>query len=224
MKFFLVFIFLFNYLYSKGQYAFSRIEADFSIKEKNQDGSQKLTMGKLYFNLKNKQLIYDVIFPKKELIFINDTVVYQFRNDQLVSEKKTGNLIEFSVFNLALQGDLPYFGIKKTSFTLSDIEQEAGLVISTWLPPQKLDSLRGKIIISQKQKQLFGMISYSPQNQIIAKQFFRKYETFQGLLFPTEVVNYTYFEGKKNVKMTTYKNVKINNYTTDSYYQYHLPK
>lgn len=223
-QFSLLFFMLFFTFFINAQHTFSRIEADFSIKQKQENGNQALTMGKLFFDLKNKQLIYVISFPKKEIIFIQDSIVCHVVDNQIMSRKGSENLLSFSIFNLALQGELPYFGLKKTSFKLEKIENEEGMLISTWLPPMSLKNSKGKIILSQKKKQLFGLVVFTPQNEILAKQFFRKYQNFQGLFFPTEVLEYMYIDSQQNIKITTYKNVKINNYTTDTYYQYHLPK
>lgn len=205
------------------QFSFSRIEANFLIKEVNANGTQKLTMGKVFFDLRTKQLLYQINFPTSEIIIMKDTIMYQVKKNKLVSQKRTGNIIDFTIFNLALQGELPYFGIKKTGFTFEKVENENGMVISTWNPPLENKEVQGKVIISQKKQQLFGMISFSPTEEIIAKQFFRKYDVFQGLSFPTEVLNFTYFQGKESKKITTYKNVQINNYSNNTYYQYQLP-
>lgn len=222
-KFGCLFFMLFFTFYIHAQHTFSRIEADFSIKQKKINGSYVLTMGKVYFDLSTKQLIYLITFPKKEIIFVKDSLVYHVFDNQINSINMTKNPLDFSIFNLALQGELPYFGLKKTAFVLGNIEKEQGLLISTWLSPIKSVN-QGKIILSQKKKQLFGLVLFTPQNKISAKKFFRKYQSFQGLFFPTEVLEYSYIEDKENVKITTYKNVQINNYTTNHYYQYHLPE
>ncbi len=221
----IVFSFLFFVSYfGFTQYSFSRLETDFSIKEKNADGSMKLTMGKAFFDLKQKQIVYDINFPKKELIVMRKDTTYRIVDDKIVEKKLTIGLVEFSVFNLALQGDLPYFGVKNTTYTLQDTEVTDGMVISTWMPPEETKKFQGKVMLSQKNRQLFGMISFLPNgDEIMAKQFFRKYQNYQGLQFPTEVLHFTYFGGKENKKITSYKNVKLNNYENDNYYNYPLP-
>ncbi len=223
MKLILVFLLTFNCITAFSQFSFSRIEADFSIKEKKNDGTMSLTMGKVFFDLNERQIVYQITFPVKEILLMKDSVTYQIVDGVVKSQHFTGILIDFSIFNLALQGELPHFGIKNTPFKLEKTEVNQGMVLSTWIPPKRLQELQGKVMISQKNKQLFGMVSFSSKEEVIAKQFFRKYQNFQGVQFPTEVLNFTYFKGSENKKITTYRNVQINNFTTDIYYDYQLP-
>ena len=135
----LVFSFGFS-AFAQNQIPF-RLSANFSIKEKQVDDSFSLTMGRVYYDKNINILLYDVHFPKPQLIAITDTVIYTIENDSIVSAIVVSGLLEFSVFSLSLNNRLEFFGLQETPYKITDVEHEDGLVYATWSPPKKLETL-----------------------------------------------------------------------------------
>lgn len=203
----------------KGQ-QYNRIHADFSVKVKNASGGQSLTMGQVFYDRDNKQLIYYVTFPEKITWVTSDTLVYQIKDGKLISKTATFSMAEFTVFHLALNSHLPDFGLKNTRYTAIDVKREGDLVITTWAPPEKAREKLGNILVSVKNKQLFGAIFQDPQGVIIRKQFFENYLLINGLAFPGKIIEINISNGIESYQITSYKNVVVDEMENDSKYFY----
>lgn len=202
---------------------FFRFEAEYSIKEKSTFDSPMLNMGKLYFDLNNRTIVYVIKFPENEIVVMNDTSVTKIADNEVKEVIHVNNFIDFSIFSLILNGQLSYFGLKNTIYTLSDIEKDQGMVITTWLPPEKMKDIKGKMLLSQIDNRLNGMISFDTGESIISKQFFKDYIVVDGLEIPTTVTQFFYTGMEEAIKLTTYKNIKINNLNNEEFYNYNIP-
>ncbi|MBN2520464.1 MAG: hypothetical protein JXB17_08170 [Bacteroidales bacterium] len=210
--------------FSLSAQVFSRIEADFSVKEVGSNGIQRLTTGKVYFDKNLKKVVYFTSFPQEEIIIITDSLTYQVQNDSIKRKSKAINLASFSIFNLSLNGNLPYYGLQNTFYELTDIKNEGNMVISSWsLPETKKTGKSNILLLSQKDKLLFGLITMAPDSIIISKQFFEKYTQIDGLSFPQEITQFFYYDGKEEIKRTNFKNIIINNFSENKYYNYPVP-
>lgn len=199
---------------------YTRIHADFSVKIKNASGGQSLTMGQVFYDRNNKQLIYYLSFPEKEIWVTSDTMVYQIRDGKLIHQTATFSMAEFTVFHLALNSHLQDFGLKNTRYVSGDIKREGDLVITTWSPPVKAREKLGNILVSVKNKQLFGVVFEDPKGVIIRKQFFENYILINGLAFPGRIVEINITNGIENYQVTSYKNVVIDEMENDNKYFY----
>lgn len=201
----------------------NRIQADFSIKEKLPDGSSSLTMGTVFYDKTLRKTVYNIRFPEPEVIVIAGSSMYRIKEGKPVEQKLAAQLGEQSVFHLALSGHLPHFGLQGSAYTMSDMERDGEMVITTWTPPENDVAQRGKLILSQVDKQLHGLISYKSNNKdIAAKQLFRKYGFAGGILFPAEVLQLVYFDQGTSTKLTTYKEIQVNG-KDDHWYDYAVP-
>ncbi|MEM7367173.1 MAG: hypothetical protein AAF587_01160 [Bacteroidota bacterium] len=220
----LLFLFgTFFYASLSAQAVYTRVEADFSMKEKTGDGGSSLTMGKVYFDKSQNKIVYNITFPKAEILISTDSFLYKIEADSLVEKLPNMNITKFSVLSLCLSGELPYFGLRQTPYKMTDVDKDGEMVISSWLPPEDYADTHGKMILSQKQKQLYGLISLNPGGDIIAKQFFRKYELISGLHFPTEIIALTYHGGTERKQITTYRNITLNQMQDETFYTYPVP-
>ncbi|GAB4404468.1 MAG: hypothetical protein OHK0039_04650 [Bacteroidia bacterium] len=203
------------------QMPYTRFEAGFSVKEKTADGKLRLTMGQVYYDRNIGQLIYRVDFPEPEIRLATDSVIYRIRRDSIVERLEMPNIVQFSVINLCLSGNLPYFGLNQSPYTIGEVSRDGDLVISTWLPPAEWAEAKGRVVISQRDKQLFGMVSYAPDGTMIGRQFLRNYIAVGGLQIPTEVINYAGIP--VSTQITTFRDVRINHMDDDTHYRYTLP-
>ena len=201
--------------------AYFRVSADFSIKEKNPAGSE-FYKGKVFYDRKFDKIIYEVSFPEPKKLVLADTQMYVLENQKVVKQQFTPNTNRFTIFSLALSGDLKNFGLNQSGYYINSIEEAADQTIVEWLPPPGMEEMMGKAILSLKEGQLFGIALFKPDGELMGKQFFKNYQSFQGLPFPTEVVQVTYLHGEEYYKITTFKNVKIDELENEEKYRVEL--
>lgn len=200
-----------------------RFRADFSWKEKQADGTSSLTMGTAYYDKTLQKIVYDVSFPQKMVLIAQDTSLYRVMQGKPVQRVQTGTSVQFSLFALILNGGLPYFGLQQSLYTMGNVQKNGTQVITEWLPNAKMAKKMGKVLLSQENKQLSGVVFYSPQGEITTKEFFRQYVQQQGVSVPTELIQIGYVGGKEQKKMTNFRNIIINEKGNDAMYNYAIP-
>jgi hypothetical protein len=203
---------------------FFRISTDFVIKAKSPAGDQQLTVGKLYYDKNIKQIIYVVSFPEKEIWVQKDTVLYKIVNSKVIGKQRIPQGIEFSIYNLALNGNLADYGLKKTQFRIKKVEKSDGNVISTWEPPAASKKYLGDILLSNVNQQLDGLVFKNNAGEVVARQFFRNYIKVKGLSFPQEIIKENYVSGQKIYELTNFTNILINDLSGDNTYDYKIPE
>jgi hypothetical protein len=199
------------------------MKADFSIKEKFSDGKMALTMGTVYYDRTHKKLVYDVRFPEKEQWVILDTVFYKIKDDKVVLKQFIPMLPSATIFESALANNLDNFGLENSFYKLQSVEKDADLVISTWLPDKRLSKVMGKIYISRKNNQLYGIAFYTNENELLKKQIFDGYLRSSGIAFPKEITEIIYKLAGKELKVTSFKNLVVNEMKNDAIYNYTVP-
>lgn len=199
---------------------YTRIEADISIKEINFDGKQSLMMGNVYFDVGIREMIYSFTFPEKTKFAITDNGFVTDSSQNNLQDGFSEKLIDFSVLNLILKGHLDYFGLKETPYNLKNVSKEEDMVISEWMLPEEMGANTGKILLSQKEKKLFGMVSMGPDDVIISKQFFLEYQQIEDIVMPTKLVQISYKGMQESKKITTFKNIILNNFSNEALYHF----
>ncbi|MCD4695326.1 MAG: hypothetical protein K8S16_03710 [Bacteroidales bacterium] len=219
-NYFILLILLPGYIFGQQYY---RISAEFSIKSKNPDSTFQLYMGKVYFDKVYKKIVYDLSFPENESWVIKDTLLYKFIEDQFVEKKAAYGLVETSIFNLTLNGNLTNYGLENSSYTLNSVEHDDGLLISTWIPPEQFSKSFGKILVANKNRELEGIIVYNSSEEVLSKQFFKNYMNVDGIDFPAEVIQFMYPGGIETYQVTTFKNIVIDESEKEDTYNYPVP-
>ncbi len=182
-------------------------------------------MGTVYFDKTRKQIIYSIKFPEPEFLVVTDSFVYTIKEGKIQEKKQGVGLMQFSIFNLALSSKLSNYGLDQSPlFKLTNVEKEDSLIISTWEPTlDKLKELTGTILISQVHKRLFGLVFFDKNKKLMSKQFFEEYKNFSGLQFPGQITQINYIGGKEYYKITTFKNVIVNDTNENTFYNYNIP-
>jgi len=193
------------------------------IKAKSPTGEQQLTVGKLYYDKNIKQIVYDVSFPEKEIWVQRDTVLYKIVNSKIIGKQRIPAGIEFSIYNLVLNGTLNDYGLKKTKFTLRKVEKSDNNVISTWEPPQELKKYFGDILLSNVDQKLNGIVFKNTAGEVVSRQFFRNYIKVNGLSFPQEIYRENYINGQKDIELTTFTNIVVNDLSGENIYDFKIP-
>ncbi|MBN1251765.1 MAG: hypothetical protein JXR51_06790 [Bacteroidales bacterium] len=203
---------------------FYRFSAEYSVKYKEKNGTEMLKLGKVFYDFKQKQIVIKNGFPVKEIFVYTDTTVYQLRNDRVVNKEKIIAPVEFSIFHLALNEQLRNYGLDKAGYILDTVKRDKGLIIALWKPPVNFQNIFGNVLVSTKEKQLFGIVFLNTKGDIVSKHFFRNYQQINGFSFPTEVVRMNYIDDFESYETTTYKKIIINDTENNEYYNYDFHK
>lgn len=199
-----------------------RIKADFTIKEKGVSNKSDFFKGQVYFDRTQKKTIYDISFPAERRLIMADSQLYVYEKEQLIERQTTYSINEFSIFNLCLNGELTDFGLSKTMYKISDIEEEDGLVMVTWSPPKELKQYLGKTILAKRDNLLEAIVFFNPEGNVVRKQFYKEYTTVKGLSMPTELVEITYLYGEEFYKITTFKNIVVDEMANSHIYNFNV--
>ncbi len=202
-----------------------RLRTDMTVKKKNFDGTFSLTKGTVYYDNITRKLVIDLWFPQKETYVMKGNMVYVFKDGKLVKSYQNPAPPETTIFALALKNNLKYYGLENSGYRLTDIEEDDGMVISTWLPPENLQKAAGKLMIANKNGHITGIVFFSitDPDKVVSKQFFENYQTVQGIPFPTKMVQFFYDKnGREAIQQTEFKNIVIDEKGNDRFYDYPL--
>jgi len=203
---------------------FFRIRADVSVKTKLSTGEHSLTMGKIYYDRNEKKIVYDLSFPEKSMLLTTDTVTYRIVDEHIIQRSFNPSMAEFSVFHLALSSHLPEFGLKQTQYKITELVKEGEMVITTWTPPAKLSDDLGNILISVLDKKLFGVVFFSPDGEVISKQFYENYTEKNGLAFPGRIVEISYSSEGESYQVMSFKNLVLDELENNDIYTFSVDK
>jgi hypothetical protein len=198
----------------------SRIEADVSIKNIAADGKKSLSVGKVFFDKNIRQIVYEMTFPAPTRFAITGKGIVGSEQSEPMDELVANKMIDFSVYNLFLNQDLELFGLTHTPFKMVSTQREADMVISEWVLPEEMGQNLGKMLISQKDKKLYGLVTMGPDEVIISKQFFTDYQVVDGVWFPAKLIQINYTEAGESKKITTFRNIKLNQFDQDANYRF----
>ncbi|WP_338373482.1 hypothetical protein [Marivirga tractuosa] len=205
---------------SNGQ-AYFRISADFTIKESTVNGKE-FYKGKVFFDKNVNKIIYKISFPDSKKLVMADTQMYVLQNEKIINQRFTPSTNRFSIFNLTLSGHLKNYGLDKTGYYINSIEESEDQTIIEWLPPTGLEDKLGKAVISLKNDQLFGIVLFKPNGEIMGKRFYKDYVSVNGLPFPKKVIQVSYLHGAEYYKITTFENIKIDELENEEMYRIDL--
>lgn len=201
---------------------FFRIRVDVSIKTKVANGEMGLTVGKIFYDRNERKIVYDLSFPEKSLLVTSDTITCRIVNKQIVQKSFNPSMTEFSIFHLALSSHLPDFGLKQTQYEVLEVSREGEMVITTWTPPKKLEEDLGNIIVSIIDKKLFGVVFYSPEGNLISKQFYEDYFEQNGIAFPGKITEISYSDEGESYQIMTFKNLVLDELENNHMYSFSI--
>jgi len=223
-RFFITFILICLIAFYAQSQQFFRIKTDYSVKTVDTKGNSILQMGVVYYDVHSKLLVMKNGFPIREIIAQKDTSIYHIRNKFIHIREQAYAGVELTIFHLALIGQLEDYGLKKAGYNLESVKEDKGLIITTWTPPANFKSTTGKILISVKDKLLFGIVFLDSKDNIIAKHFFRKWTDINGFSFPAEILRLTYLGDEETSTLTSYSKIILNGEGEDEYYNFKIPE
>lgn len=194
------------------------------MKQRQGDKGQ-LVKGRLFYDKKVNKLCYQVQFPEPEYLVFKDSLLYRFSSDRaFLDQKEFPHHPAFSSYSLILNRKLDDLGLKKIGYTVQDLDMQGDSVaITRWEPPPKLKDNLGKVYLSHKRKVLDGAVFYSPEGEIIAKEFYQRVEVIEGMLVPTQKLAILYQDGDKRMTITTLQNVRFDELDHEDLYDFPLP-
>ena len=197
-----------------------RVSADYTVKKKNQDSTFQLSKGKVYYDDVVGKLTYIGRFPERETYVMQDTNMYQFSGEKFIGRSASGVMPRTTVFALILNQSINNYGLENSNYELSEVEEDKGMTISTWIPPKEFRKHLGKIVIANKTNQLFGVVFFNGEGRMLSKQFYEEYYNIDGIDFPTKITQFFYTETAEFYQVTTYKNIIVDEKDNDNLYDY----
>ena len=218
---FTVFTILALNLSAYSQYA-QRIEGHFVIK-KVSNLESSLTIGDFYYDINSERLIYDITFPEHRIIVFADSVIYLYANHRLFKKEKNALPNKYKIFHFALEGKLSDFGLPSFGYQKINFNVDKGVLITEWQPMNNSGSELSMIITAQEDKLLTGVVLYNKKGELISKQNYKLYKSFDGLMFPMEIMQIGYFDNIEVKQLISFKDIEINNYDSkDAMYKYNM--
>lgn len=194
-----------------------RLKMDLTIKEKS-DSIQALYKGQLFYDINLGQLIYQIKFPTTETWVITDSFIHVIINHKLVRKTTLITPSASNIFKLMITNQLNDFGLKKAPYKIYQTKSEAGLNIFRYSPTKNI-SKSGNIDLAYRKKLLESVVMYKPLSKnIVMKQFFKKYMTFEQLFIPTEYYQIVTIEKKQMIKKYAFSFVVIDELDATNYF------
>ena len=210
-------------LFFKGSTQHSyRFTSEITLKAKSKTGEFQYTKGVVHYNLKNKKLLFNITFPQKEFYLSVDTLIYKFQNNKLLSVQNNPIKPEFSIFQFILNNDLSDFGLKNSSFSISNIEKNNGLIITKWSPPAIVNFPIGNILISTKDKRLQSVLIYNKKGILLSRQIYKDYNMVNGVGIPSEILSVSYLGNEKSYQVMKISHALINEQGNDADYDFQV--
>lgn len=221
VKAFFIFLLCIIWLEGYGQ-NFYRFKAEITIKVKTSDSVIQLTKGNVYYDKNIKKVLYNITFPEKENYVSVDTLLYKYKNNRLLSVQGNPLKPEFSIFHFILNNNLSDFGLRNSSFKISNVEKSDSLIVTKWIPPGSPDFPLGEILISAKNKRLQSVLIHSKEGKLISRQIFKKYTFVNGIEVPFEILTVGYLADKKSYQIFEFDKVQINEQGHDADYNFQI--
>ena len=202
---------------------FFRIKADITIERKNTKDTTEVYVGKAFYDKNLKKLVYQLTFPESEIWLFTDTNVVKVVNGKTIEHQSMMNIIDFTIFSLALNGSLNNYGMDNKSFIIKDIEKADSLVITTYeINNPKMKGYQ--ISLATKSKLLFGVAYQNDSGEVVSQKFFEDYMNINGFQFPSKVTQIFYKDGKEAYEIDKYSNIKLNELDEENIYNYIPPE
>ena len=195
----------------------NRFKAGFSVKEIDTAGVKKISIGEVYLDKNQRNLFFYQEFPTVKETKLRDSVLTTYQADTVVGSLVLGRFFDISIYNLMISSYLSDFGLTKRGYKLENVKEEDSYIVSIYQP--KDGTYFGKVELAKdKTGNLKAVIVYSSEGVLLSKTFLSEYETIKGLKIPEKIVQFAYLEDKVAKKITTLRDVKIDEQGNSSKY------
>lgn len=197
--------------------------------------SKKLLKGKylhveadIYYKSRSGELLMHYLHPENYVLMTNSIgevkAYYPKENKVMI---KHGELFssENNLFFYFMSNEAYDMGLNHLGFTVTDTKFDDGLMITTWLPPTELLKVVHKIEIVYEDYLPVYSAYFGPDNKIIRKIYYSDYSYFDQFSLPLRVTEIEYTqEGDSIVSRLIYSDVKVNQQTSDQYFNFSIPE
>ena len=204
-------------VYAQGHH---RLRADFTIKEKRPDTTDALVMGTVYYDKFERRIVYQINFPQAATWIHADTSLYHLRDGKVEDRQTLPDIIEFTIFHLALNQSLTDFGLKKSPYEIKKVSRVQNQVLTTWGPPDKFADKVGQVVVAQQDKQLAGVAIFNPAGRLLSRQVVRGHLRTGDFSFPAQIVQTHYLtDGRTYQRITSFRKLVVDEDRHDDLYR-----
>ncbi|MFZ1751283.1 MAG: hypothetical protein WAU01_13860 [Saprospiraceae bacterium] len=179
--------------------------ASFTIKQKNTSGQpSSLTKGSVSVRNSDKNIKFDIVFPKREHWEINDSILTKTIGDSITIKTNIGKFDDLSIFNELLTLYKNDYGLKDAGFVISTVSSDTSETVVTWTPPKTFATFISKAITIISSNTLSSVTFFDVDNIEISSTFFTNYKVIRGLPIPSRITSKT-----QSKKETIYKSIEF---------------
>jgi len=181
-------VFFFFTLHLAHSQKFSRLEADFSILEKNTlIDSSYLVVGKINYDLSKDEAIYTVNFPERVYYEFKDTIrtIYDSLHNT-VKVDTVGLMNETFVFKKILTDKLSDFDLKLAGFTVTDVTKYDQSVVFEYSPPPQMKFV-STVYLQKIENQIAGIVFIDVDGKQFNKTYYEDYVNIKNIAVPTKI-------------------------------------
>jgi len=215
-----------------GLFSFKSIEENFEKISLNMQ-SKKVVNGKLiitnadiFYNAEGKMVTH--ILAPFETIIINNTKgdlsIYNPSQNQVYKEYNFTQGTETSSLYFFLKDKNNELGLRTLGFRLNTSKFENGFLITTWFPPAQYMKLFSSVELVYQQGKPVFLKFINNKNFVIKRSYYYNYTKVLNYNFPLSITHIEYREkGDSIIEKTVYSNIKVNNLSANSYFDYNIP-
>jgi hypothetical protein len=148
---------------------------------------------------------------------LQDSILKITKKDTSYTVPSPKGLLDYNIYSIILTGKLYDFGINKTPYHLKEVREEDSLSIMTYTVKGQ-ENKAGKIELVKKNGQLDAFLVYDTQDNIVSQSYFREYTFVSGIQIPQKIIQISTHGDKQNKKITTLKEIKINETSRNANY------
>lgn len=186
-----------------------------------------LTIERDIYYQTNGKLVTHYIKPQEYFLITNSF------GEAKVYNPKTNEVMIMNEKNMSSRNELIYtflsnqysdFGLTEMGFILKGQKKEGIRIIKTFVPKNKKNDNVTKIEIVFENTFPIYIAYYNKKNFITRKVYYSKYQNFKLFTFPTQITEISFVSTKDSiVKRDDYSNVKVENFNTNSLFDYNVP-
>lgn len=194
-----------------------RFSSDYSIKEIDTNGVQKVSFGRVYLDRQVHALNFEQRFPTHKVYSFSDHLLSVSTADTSFGVVVPKGLFQYTIYNIILSNQLSDYGLDDSKCKLIGVSQKEGKVVRAY---EFLDqSHREMHLVKSHQDLIEVMVIFNEQGHLVSKSFFEEYQLVGGLMVPHRIVQFWYRpSGKVSKKISTLRDVILDEKSNHGHY------
>ncbi len=206
------YIFCFAACHSLLGQKYSRLQAAFSIIEKNTlTDSSFIVIGTVDYDLFSDISKYSITFPTETTWIFQDSTITSYDAEMNITDIDTVGTAfnEYTVFRKILLDELTDFGLVEAGFEISEVEKVDESIIYQWIPPEGQFDFIKYIVTEQVEEKLTGLIIIDENDKSINETYYEDYHLVNDLSIPQKIKLHFTGEEEEIFKTISFRDVKI---------------